>query len=180
MPAYVFSGMYYGFAVVGFPIRKSPDITPVCGSPELIAACHVLHRLILPRHPPCALSSLTIELTLAQQSDLHLRYRGRELIRISLFCIAACMCLLLNLRGVNNTLNYPKDTQLNTPSPRPQTCDTALRVVLHGDRPAQPCNFFYPIDFVVKHPVAPEINPVPTLGWVRTALLFSAAQRSTS
>jgi hypothetical protein len=79
MPAYVFSGMYYGFAVVGFPIRKSPDQTPVCGSPKLIAACHVLHRLFLPRHPPCALSSLTIELTLAQQSDLHLRYRGREL-----------------------------------------------------------------------------------------------------
>ena len=79
MPAYVFSRMYYGFAVVGFPIRKSPDITPVCGSPKLIAACHVLHRLILPRHPPCALSSLTIKLTLAQQSDLHLRYRGRGL-----------------------------------------------------------------------------------------------------
>jgi hypothetical protein len=71
---HVFSGMYYGFAVVGFPIRKSPDQTPVCGSPKLIAACHVLHRLFLPRHPPCALSSLTIELTLAQQSDLHLRY----------------------------------------------------------------------------------------------------------
>ena len=31
--------------------------------------------------------------------------------------------------------------------------------------------FFYPIDFVVKHPVAPEVNPVPTLGWVRTAAL---------
>jgi hypothetical protein len=35
----------------------------VCGLPKLIAACHVLHRLSLPRHPPCALSSLTIELT---------------------------------------------------------------------------------------------------------------------
>ena len=35
----------------------------MCGSPKLIAACHVLHRLFLPRHPPCALSSLTIELT---------------------------------------------------------------------------------------------------------------------
>ena len=34
----------------------------MCGSPKLIAACHVLHRLFLPRHPPCALSSLTIEL----------------------------------------------------------------------------------------------------------------------
>jgi hypothetical protein len=28
---------------------------------RLIAACHVLHRLLLPRHPPCALSSLTIK-----------------------------------------------------------------------------------------------------------------------
>ena len=34
----------------------------MCGFPKLIAACHVLHRLFLPRHPPCALSSLTIEL----------------------------------------------------------------------------------------------------------------------
>ena len=33
---------------------------PVCGSPSLIAAYHVLHRLLAPRHPPCALSSLTI------------------------------------------------------------------------------------------------------------------------
>ena len=48
---------------MGFPIRKSPDIMPVCGSPGLIAACHVLHRLLLPRHPPCALSSLTIKFT---------------------------------------------------------------------------------------------------------------------
>ena len=38
-------------------------LTPACGSPGLIAACHVLHRLLLPRHPPCALSSLTIKFT---------------------------------------------------------------------------------------------------------------------
>ena len=65
-PAYVFSGWFPRFAREGFPIRKSPVITPVCGLPKLIAACHVLHRLSLPRHPPCALSSLTIELTPAQ------------------------------------------------------------------------------------------------------------------
>src|SRR5690348_12068517 len=62
-PAYVFSGSFLRFAQEGFPIRKSPDIAPMCGSPKLIAACHVLHRLFLPRHPPCALSSLTIKLT---------------------------------------------------------------------------------------------------------------------
>ena len=63
VPTYVLSGPYDGFTVAGFPIRRSPDITPVCGFPELIAADHVLHRLFLPRHPPCALSSLPIELT---------------------------------------------------------------------------------------------------------------------
>ena len=35
----------------------------MCGSPRLIAACHVLHRLFAPRHPPYALSSLTIKFT---------------------------------------------------------------------------------------------------------------------
>ena len=35
---------------------------PVSGSPKLIAAVHVLHRLSLSRHPPCALSSLTVSL----------------------------------------------------------------------------------------------------------------------
>ena len=32
---------------------------PACGSPRLIAACHVLRRFPAPRHPPFALSSLT-------------------------------------------------------------------------------------------------------------------------
>ena len=32
--------------------------TPARGSPWLFAACHVLHRLLVPRHPPNALLSL--------------------------------------------------------------------------------------------------------------------------
>ena len=31
----------------------------ICYSPWLFAACHVLHRLLVPRHSPCALSNLT-------------------------------------------------------------------------------------------------------------------------
>ena len=38
-----------------------PGSQPVCGSPRLIAAYHVLPRLPSPRHPPYALSSLTIK-----------------------------------------------------------------------------------------------------------------------
>ena len=44
----------------GCPIRRSPDQSPLSGSPELFAARHVLHRLLAPRHSPCALSSLTM------------------------------------------------------------------------------------------------------------------------
>jgi len=41
--------------VVGFPIRRSRGQRLVSTSPELIAAAHVLHRLLAPRHSPCAL-----------------------------------------------------------------------------------------------------------------------------
>src|SRR5262245_62014590 len=44
----------------GFSHSDISGSTPACGSPKLIAANHVLHRLLAPRHPPCALSSLTI------------------------------------------------------------------------------------------------------------------------
>src|SRR5210317_1885683 len=46
----------------GFPHSEISGSKPVSGSPKLIAAFHVLHRLPIPRHPPSALSSLTISL----------------------------------------------------------------------------------------------------------------------
>ena len=49
---------------VGFPIRKSRDQRLVSTSPALIAAAHVLHRLLAPRHPPCALVLLIEKNTL--------------------------------------------------------------------------------------------------------------------
>ena len=50
---------WQGMALPGFPIRKSADRSRMCRSPQLIAACHVLRRLLMPRHSPCALFSLT-------------------------------------------------------------------------------------------------------------------------
>ena len=44
--------------MLGFPIRKSSDQSSVDSSPRHIAASHVLHRLSMPRHPPCALKHL--------------------------------------------------------------------------------------------------------------------------
>ena len=47
------------YCSAGFPHSEIPGSVPMCGSPRLIAACHVLLRLSMPRHSPCALISLT-------------------------------------------------------------------------------------------------------------------------
>jgi hypothetical protein len=46
----------------GFPIRTSSDHSSVDSSPRLIAASYVLHRLLVPRHPPCALTNLATKM----------------------------------------------------------------------------------------------------------------------
>src|ERR1700744_1824137 len=45
---------------LGFPIRAAAGQRLFSASPRLIAAVHVLHRLLVPRHPPCALTILTV------------------------------------------------------------------------------------------------------------------------
>jgi hypothetical protein len=48
--------------VPGSPIRTPWDHSSVDSSPRPIAASHVLHRLLVPRHPPCALTNLTTKM----------------------------------------------------------------------------------------------------------------------
>ena len=42
-----------------FPHSEISGSKDICSSPKLFAAYHVFHRLLVPRHPPCALFSLT-------------------------------------------------------------------------------------------------------------------------
>ena len=55
-----FASCRYGFTT-GYPLRGGLPHSEISGSPgarpspELFAACHVLHRLSVPRHPPDAL-----------------------------------------------------------------------------------------------------------------------------
>ena len=43
----------------GFPHSDISGSLDICSSPKLFAAYHVFHRLLVPRHPPYALSSMT-------------------------------------------------------------------------------------------------------------------------
>ena len=44
-----------GVFPAGFPHSEISGSMVICTSPKLIAAYHVFHRLLVPRHPPCAL-----------------------------------------------------------------------------------------------------------------------------
>ena len=46
----------------GFPHSDICGSMDICSSPQLFAAYHVFLRLLVPRHPPCALSCLTFSL----------------------------------------------------------------------------------------------------------------------
>ena len=50
--------VHEGFSC-GFPHSDIHGSRDICSSPWLFAAYHVFRRLLVPRHPPCALSSLT-------------------------------------------------------------------------------------------------------------------------
>jgi hypothetical protein len=61
LPTYEFSWRSLDMTPVGLPHSEISGSKRACRSPKHIAACHVLHRLSVPRHPPSTLSNLTIK-----------------------------------------------------------------------------------------------------------------------
>ena len=53
-----------------FPHSEISGSKDICSSPKLFAAYHVFHRLLVPRHPPCALSSLTSSISAAGTASI--------------------------------------------------------------------------------------------------------------
>ena len=52
-----------------FPHSEIFGSQAMCAYPKLIAAYHVLHRLLMPRHSPCALCSLTYLVIFSKSSQ---------------------------------------------------------------------------------------------------------------
>ena len=88
-PSYGFRRRCSEFTRNGFPHSEISGSQAACASPKLIAACHVLHRLLAPRHPPYALSSLTIKFTREQYPPLEVQAPGESnaLLPASLFTL---------------------------------------------------------------------------------------------
>ena len=72
--------------LVGLPHSETHGLSPACGYPWLFAAYRVLRRLLVPRHSPCALCSLTIKIELIIQ-----------LCEFRVHCFTIKNCILLPL-----------------------------------------------------------------------------------
>ena len=83
----------------GFPHSEISGSKLICSSPKLIAACHVLHRLLMPRHSPCALSSLISSKQMEQFPQTIRRFPLRML------CSLAPLLLLSNSNPLRWALN---------------------------------------------------------------------------
>ena len=94
--AYLIQRRLTEYCSAGFPHSDISGSTVICTSPKLFAACHVLHRLLMPRHSPCALSSLTLLSVCTERSR-----SGSQAFE------------LCRLRVLRNCLCYPSKSSTN-------------------------------------------------------------------
>ena len=108
--AYLIQRRLTEYCSAGFPHSEISGSTVICTSPKLIAACHVLHRLLMPRHSPCALLRLTLFSCCQEGLALvlkRLNYAGSEFFEIVLCypfrkvpqIIFVSLCCLLFILG---------------------------------------------------------------------------------
>ena len=93
-----------GYCPVGFPHSDIRGSMLICSSPRLFAACHVLLRLLMPRHSPCAL----LRLTSSAQADACSAFASPQKLPLA----------WLRLLFPKNALRWRFSGTLNAPSAR--------------------------------------------------------------
>ena len=83
----------------GFPHSDICGSMDICSSPQLFAAYHVFHRLLVPRHPPCALYSLTCCKALTAAHDVT-EWLSEACFRKAVWLHRVILAPLISLRGL--------------------------------------------------------------------------------
>ncbi len=96
---YVFTYMYCSIKNSGFPHSEISGSKLTYSSPEHIGVSAVLRRLLVPRHPPCALSNLTLKfpIHIACRRQLHSFTSSRAKARSGVHSIASSSCSCLEI-----------------------------------------------------------------------------------
>jgi hypothetical protein len=90
-------GVVAVLTALGFPIRESAGHWLFSASPRLIAAVHALLRLLVPRHPPCALLILTVIRHLSDPKVLEAP--GDTRLSVTIVAIATALAWLCSFQG---------------------------------------------------------------------------------
>ena len=97
--AYLIQRTLTEYCSAGFPHSEICGSKLMCSSPQLIAACHVLRRLLMPRHSPCALYSLTNRKLTISRSCSFVNYAGftdLEIVIVTHHLFRCCSTIKLN------------------------------------------------------------------------------------
>jgi hypothetical protein len=108
-PRYEFTRLYCPIKGSGFPHSEIPGSKLTYSSPRHIGVSAVLHRLLVPRHPPCALSNLT-----KLKSGPLLKKDGRVLC-VALFCVSMS-CIQFS----KNKVEHPAEAEPSKPNAKRQ------------------------------------------------------------
>ena len=93
---YLIQCTLHGYCPCGLPHSEISGSMDICSSPKLIAACHVLRRLLMPRHSPCALYSLTNQKQIFTCSRCELcRLHRFEIVIVTLHPFGCCSTIII-------------------------------------------------------------------------------------
>lgn len=141
----------------GFPIRTSSDPRSVGSSPRHIAASYVLHRLSMPRHPPCALKHLQITKTKKQKLQKQTRHKP-------------CLLDARNHYPQNKHHTPPPRWSDNTPTPQRsenRPVASGPNSVPNKRRPTPPLKEAVPVGDLSKPVVVVKLSAPPTTHYRR-------------
>ncbi len=91
-----------------FPHSEISGSQAICAYPKLIAAYHVLHRLLMPRHSPYALCSLTyylkpLSISLAATKKIDFSFSSSRYLDVSVPWVTFIkLCIHLMIHGVSH------------------------------------------------------------------------------
>ena len=95
---YLIQCTLHGYCPCGLPHSEISGSMDICSSPKLIAACHVLRRLLMPRHSPCALYNLTNQKQIFTCSRCELcRLHRFEIVIVTLHPFGCCSTIKILL-----------------------------------------------------------------------------------
>ena len=86
----------------GFPHSDISGSKDICSSPKLFAAYHVFHRLLVPRHPPCALISLTKRFSFAGADYSSQMHSVASLVWV----VYKICCIVFHM--INRSITWPR------------------------------------------------------------------------